>query len=272
MHKTTLARHAALALALSAALEGCGSDESSSGSTGGAGTGASATSASTGSATSTASSGATGGGGPGTGGAGGTGAGGGAPIGPRDLLALVGSCNVLAGSTQFKTDAGEASTVDICTLTGAVWWQADMDIDCDGGLSATCQNDPYYSPDTSASDSQGNPLDASTLPFVVVPLASNGFDFKNEGLELGSVVAVLYQGQLQYGILGDQGPKGVIGEASYAMADLFGIDPDPETGGVDSGVTYIAFTGANAVVTKNEDHAEAEQIGAARAAEVVQNN
>ncbi len=42
-------------------------------------------------------------------------------------------------------------------------------------------------------------------------------------------------------MVGDTGPDEIIGEASYATAKALGIDPDPETGGTDSGVTYIVF-------------------------------
>src|SRR4030095_12663776 len=132
-------------------------------------------------------------------------------VSAADLLALVDSCSVLPGSTKFKTDSRDAAPIDICVRPGARWWQPARDIACDGGQSAICQDDPYYLPDTAATDSQGNPLDASTLPFVVIPLPSNGFDSANEGIQLGSVCAVVYDGMLQYGVFGDKGPKGIIG-------------------------------------------------------------
>jgi hypothetical protein len=123
-----------------------------------------------------------------------------------------------------------------------------------------------------AVDSKGNPLDASTLPFVVVPGSSNGFNYKTAGLKLGSVVAVIYNDKIAYGILGDVGPTGILGEASYAMAQKLGINPSPTSGGVDSGVTYVAFTGAAAVVTKNEDAVQAVELGQSRAAEFIAGN
>jgi hypothetical protein len=191
---------------------------------------------------------------------------------PADLVALLSGCQQIAGTTKFANDSGGSKTVPLCKLTGAIWWKADLDVDCDGGQGAACKADPYYQPETSTVDSKGNPLDASTLPFVVVPLPSNGFDYKLNGLKLGSVAAVIYDGKILYGIIGDLGPKGVIGEASYAMAKKLGINPSPISGGVDSGVTYVAFTGATAIVTKKENAAEAAQIGQARAAAVVDAN
>ncbi|MDI1446269.1 glycoside hydrolase family 75 protein [Polyangium sp. 6x1] len=180
------------------------------------------------------------------------------------LAALLSNCQKLAGATELATDKGGAASIPICTLDGALWWTADMDIDCDGGQSAECKADPYYQRETATVDSTGKPLDASTLPFVVVPKASNGFDFKAQGLRMGSVVAVMYKGTIAYGILGDVGPAGILGEASYAMARRLGIPASPISGGVDSGVTYVAFTGDAAVVTKKEDAAEAARLGQAR--------
>lgn len=80
-------------------------------------------------------------------------------------------------------------------------------------------------------------------------------------MKLGSVIAVIYNGQVEYGVFGDEGPKAIIGEASYAMAQSLGINPDPSVGGVDSGVTYIAFTGAVAVAPKLEDHPATVKLG-----------
>ena len=174
----------------------------------------------------------------------------------------------------YATDSGLAPSIPICKLNGAVFWSADMDVDCDGKTTAQCNSntDPSYQNQTSATDSNNGPLDAAALPYVVIPLPSSRFDYGAGGLALGSVVAVLYNGQLQYGVFGDEGPSDIIGEASYAMAKSLGIDPDPATGGVDSGVTYIAFTGPTGVVGTIEDHAMAIQVGQTRAAELIAAN
>jgi Fungal chitosanase of glycosyl hydrolase group 75 len=185
------------------------------------------------------------------------------------LEALVRECAPLPGTTRFAKDAGAAATVSICALDGAVFWTADLDVDCDGGRSALCRRDPTYLRETSATDSRGRPLDAAKLPYVVIPLPSRRFDFRAAGLQLGSVVAVLYRGRMVFGVFGDEGPKGIIGEASFALAFELGIDPHPVSGGADDGVTYIAFTGPAGVVSANEDHAEAERIGLERAARLI---
>ena len=182
-----------------------------------------------------------------------------------DLLAKLATCARVGG--DYATDSGGTQDIAICGLTGAVYWKADLDVDCDGKMSTHCNlgTDPAYQNQTSATDSAGNPLDAATLPYVVVPLPSTRFDYGAAGLELGSVIAVIYNGHVEYGVFGDEGPTSIIGEASYAMAQLLGIDPDPSTGGADSGVAYIAFTGSAGVVPVIEDHAMATQLGIAKA-------
>src|SRR5512135_2943297 len=86
-----------------------------------------------------------------------------------ELLAKLATCNKVGG--DYATDSGGAQTISICGLTGAVFWKADLDVDCDGKMSAQCNinTDPAYQNQTSATDSAGNPLDAATLPYVVVP-------------------------------------------------------------------------------------------------------
>jgi len=200
---------------------------------------------------------------------------GGAPAPPlaSDLLAKMKSCTAVSSSPYAKS-SGASATVDVCGLKNAVYWNADLDVDCDGKSSTACSSatDPWYQSETAASDSKGDPLDAAELPYVVVPGVSSRWSYKSAGIAMGSVVAVIYDGKVEYGIVGDVGPTGAIGEASYAMAKRLGIDPNPKTGGIGSGVTYLVFTGTSGVVTKKEDHSEATAIGVARAKQFLAEN
>lgn len=180
-------------------------------------------------------------------------------ITPGDVLARLGACSRIGG--DYATDVGGTSNIPICQTDNVIWWTADFDIDCDGGRGAICMSDPDYLPDTSAVDSRGAPLDASTLPFIVIPLASTRFRYVDHGIRTGQVALVLYRDRMVYGIFGDAGPAAIIGEGSFAMAEALGIPSNPRTGGVDSGVTYLVFTGTAARVTRNEDHAEAVSVG-----------
>lgn len=181
------------------------------------------------------------------------------------LLGAITTCNVVGG--KYAMNGGGTPVVDICGLTGAVYWKADLDVDCDGKMTAKCNltTDPDYMSQTAATDSNGMALDAAALPFVVVPGVSTRWSYRTAGLKMGSVVAVIYGDHLEYGVLGDVGPVASIGEASYRMAELLTIDPDPRTGGTAAEVAYIAFTGPAAEVDVIEDHAMAVAIGIAHA-------
>jgi hypothetical protein len=183
----------------------------------------------------------------------------------QQLLAKLTSCNVIGG--PYAKDSGDPATVDVCGLPGAVWWISEMDVDCDGVMTTQCnlQTDPAYQNQTAATDSNGDPLDAAALPFVVVPGKSTRWDYRAAGLQMGSVFVVIYNDGLQYGVAGDVGPTALIGEASYRMAELLGIDPDPRTGGTDDPVAYIGFTGADAVVDPIEDPQRAVSLGIEKA-------
>lgn len=197
----------------------------------------------------------------------------GGPPSAADLLAKLGSCSAVSTS-KYATDDGQTPSVSICGLKNAVYWKADMDVDCDGKSTTACsaKTDPWYQDQTSATDSKGGFLDASALPYVVIPLPSSRFDYSKHGIQLGTVVAVIYNNKVEYGVFGDEGPDNIIGEASYAMAKSLGIDSNPDTGGVDTGVTYIVFTGSTGKVSKIEDHTQATTVGETRAAQLIREN
>ncbi len=247
-----------------------GTDAGSAGSGGSSGSGGTS---STGGAAGSTSGGS---GGTSTGGAAGSGGSGGqstAPPSASDLLALLKNCQQVS-TGLYSTDSNTSATVPVCQLNGAVYWRADMDVDCDGLTSTQCNSntDPWYQAQTAATDSQGKYLDAAKLPYVVVPGVSSRFSYKTAGLHFGSIIAVIYKGKVTYGVFGDIGPTSIIGEASYAMAASLGINPDPAVGGADSGVTYIAFTGQSGVAPVIEDHSATTTQGEQQASQLVQAN
>ncbi|MFG2283773.1 glycoside hydrolase family 75 protein [Streptomyces asoensis] len=181
-------------------------------------------------------------------------------VSAADLLAKVTSCSQIS-SGKYKTDDETSATVPVCGKNGAVFWKADMDIDCDGQRTSKCSEstDPWYQDDTAFHQSDGKPLRADTLPYVVVPSSSSIWNYGSAGIKGGGVVAVIYQNKVEYAVVGDTGPTKIIGEASYATAKALGIDPDPENGGTDSGVTYILFK--NSQVSPIESHSAAVSLG-----------
>src|SRR5438045_93975 len=145
----------------------------------------------------------------------------------------------------------------IYQLKGALYWVSDMDGDRDGlptagnGDKAT---DCCFMMDT-ALHANGHALAAAETPYVVIP---NNF----HGLDVGSIVAVIYSGKIQYAVIGDTGPPDIIGEASYATAEKLGINPSATDGGINGrSVTYIAFTGAGVSPKNAEDQAEINALG-----------
>ncbi|MFC9177515.1 MULTISPECIES: glycoside hydrolase family 75 protein [Streptomyces] len=184
-----------------------------------------------------------------------------APVSAEELLAEVRSCRQISRG-RYRTDANSPkATVPVCGTTDAVFWKADMDIDCDGRRTKVCnpETDPYFQSQTAFQTSRGKPLDSARLPFVVVPAPGRIWDYRKSGLTGGSVVAVIHKGQVRYAVIGDTGPTGIIGEGSYALAEELSIDPHPTTGGVASGVTYIAFKDSR--ISPIESRAKAESRG-----------
>ncbi|HEY6737979.1 MAG TPA: peptidoglycan-binding protein [Actinopolymorphaceae bacterium] len=154
----------------------------------------------------------------------------------------------------------------MCGKSGAVFWKADMDIDCDGKRTTQCNKntDPWFLPETACVESDGEYLDSAGLPFVVVPLPDSRWDHTTANIRCGTVVAVVYQDKVVYGVVGDKGPRGIIGEGSYELAERLGINPDPRVGGVGGRVVdYIFFPGT--VASPLEDQAQARSKGEAAA-------
>ncbi|HTA93693.1 MAG TPA: glycoside hydrolase family 75 protein [Polyangiaceae bacterium] len=187
------------------------------------------------------------------------------------LLALIAPCMQI--STGLLAPApGRTADVQVCGLSNAVFWTSELAVDCDGKTTTICnrQQDPQYNASTVGKDSMGNSLDASLVPYVEVPAQSTIFDYHAAGISMGSVAVVIYKDRLAYGVIGHEQASDVIGAASYAMAELLGIDPNPVTGGLETeDVTYFAFTGTSNVVPALEDETAATQLAKAAAAELV---
>ncbi|NKE56807.1 hypothetical protein FXN61_08140 [Lentzea sp. PSKA42] len=187
------------------------------------------------------------------------------------LLAKLTSCQQIS-SGKYRSDSGTAATIPVCGKNGAVWYKADMDIDCDGQPTAKCNKntDPWFQPDTAFHDSKGKPLVADKLPFVVVPSPSGTWDYRKFGIQGGGVVAIIYNNKVDYVVVGDTGPASIIGEASYASAVNLGINPNPKNGGTDGPVHYLYFK--NSKVSPIEDHGKAVSTGESLAQKFLNEN
>ncbi|MFF4029608.1 glycoside hydrolase family 75 protein [Streptomyces sviceus] len=181
-------------------------------------------------------------------------------VAAADLLARVRKCEPVSRG-RYRSDDGTAASIPVCGTRDAVFWKADMDIDCDGRPGPRCsrRTDPLFSDATAFQQSDGRYLSAERLPYIVVPAPSRIWDHRRHGVRGGAVAAVVYGDQVRYAVVGDVGPGHIIGEASYATAKALGIRPDPRGGGTPSGVTYIVFR--NTQVKPIEDHAAAVAMG-----------
>ncbi len=192
------------------------------------------------------------------------------------LLAKVAACKATALKGGFGPDG--PGSISIFACAGAAYWKADMDVDCDGIQTPPCNTDPQGQPQTSLVDIAPNgDIDPTLVPYFVIPLGKPETPwYTAHDIQLGQVGAVIYKGQVRYGIFADEAGGWFIGEVSYAMCQLFlgkpsgGKDPcDPIMGGIDpSEITYVTFTGAQNQVKGVDlyDHAKHTQVGATAAA------
>lgn len=125
-----------------------------------------------------------------------------------------------------------------------------MAIDTDGDIrdprrrASVIAHDRWHQNGT-ALNVAGRSLDPTVVPFVSVP---GGFPYARKG----DLVQVSYNGRSVWAVVGDVGPRGRFGEGSIALAEKLGINPDGNTGGAWSGVSY-AFPGLRAP-TQSQDN------------------
>jgi hypothetical protein len=172
---------------------------------------------------------------------------------------------------KFQADLDKPKNISMYSLTNAVFWTADMDIDCDGRKTAFCNK--KTDPDFQNQLSCGTDIAADETPYFVIPIGSPA-NSKNRGIQIGQVAAIIYKDRVAYAVFLDEcGIRTLIGEASCATARLLGIDPDPKTGGTDDPVTYLVFTGPSGRISDPKqyaDHALAAAIGVRRAKQLLQ--
>lgn len=187
-----------------------------------------------------------------------------------ELRAAVDSCDKQLSDGEYAKDEEGSAEIPVCQSGDSVHWKADFDVDCDGQPTDVCNEDtdPAFQPETAFPQSDGDPLIAAKLPYIVVPSSSDIWDYTSADIDGGTVAAVTYEDKVVYAVVGDTGPDSIIGEGSYALADELGIDPDPSTGGVDGAVVdFILFPGT--VSDPIEDHAKATAAGEAAASKLV---
>ncbi|KAK0766384.1 hypothetical protein N5P37_000107 [Trichoderma harzianum] len=180
-------------------------------------------------------------------------------------------------ATGFYSSDGDGGTTSYCgdhlADYGIVYLQgtngrlANMDIDCDGiqggpaddgrcGDSGDTQDITAFADTVRGYGTGQRDLDANAHPYVVFGNEGSGnwdtWDPQSVGVEPLSVMAVVCNNQLIYGVWGDtngdDGDFPVVGEASISLATAcFGNSINGNNGHDQTDVLYIAFTGSSAV-------------------------
>ncbi|GAA5850453.1 hypothetical protein JCM3766R1_006566 [Sporobolomyces carnicolor] len=145
-----------------------------------------------------------------------------------------------------------------------VWWMSNMDVDCDGAPSTEgiCEGDGSYFELTAYTDSEGKPINALTVPYVVMN-QGDGFDPAKVGVEPLSVVAVICGegGKLTFGIWADTNALGSMGEASVNLARIcFGDIINGNYGHGEPDVLYVAFPGSKEDTVPSKLGADLDEI------------
>ncbi|KXH25221.1 fungal chitosanase [Colletotrichum simmondsii] len=143
---------------------------------------------------------------------------------------------------------------------------ANMDVDCDGeqaggdgrcGSSTDTQSETTFRNQLRSYGTGRRDLNASVHTYVV--FGNEGtksgwptFNPEKHGVKPLSVIAVVCNNKLLYGIWGDtngdDGPQAMVGEASISLATAcYGNSINGNSGHDDNDVLYIAFTGDDAV-------------------------
>ncbi|KAI1769332.1 glycoside hydrolase family 75 protein [Hypoxylon sp. FL1150] len=180
------------------------------------------------------------------------------------------------GDNSFSYCGDHLEDSRIIYIQGSNGALANMDIDCDGtqGSAADdgrCGNSGDTQSITSFADTvkgygEGvDDLDANIHPYVVFGNVGSkpgytSFDPQKYGIEPLSVIAVVCNNKVIYGVWGDEngddGEKSVVGEASISLATAcFGESMTGDNGHDQDDVLYIAFTGSDAVPGKNANWA-----------------
>ncbi|RFU78358.1 chitosanase csn1 [Trichoderma arundinaceum] len=146
----------------------------------------------------------------------------------------------------------------------------NMDIDCDGANNSAgdCSNDPSGQGETAFKDSVQNfgieDLDANIHPYVVFGNegANPSFAPQDHGLEPLSVMAIVCNNQVFYGIWGDTNGFTSTGESSISLGKLCfpneGLTGD--NGHDQKDVLYIGFVGEPAANDANWSAGSTEEF------------
>ena len=110
--------------------------------------------------------------------------------------------------------------------SGAIYIDADMDVDADGSPRARtidpCCGQLQTAFNFPNQTGQAQYVNAEVVPYVVLPgnnkRVSERF-YRQMGLQVGDIAAVIYKDRIEFALFADVGPVDKIGEGSIALAE-----------------------------------------------------
>ncbi len=174
------------------------------------------------------------------------------------IKARMTSGNQVNSSPHLNTMRHSQSVNVYQVVPGVFAFSSGMAIDTDG---SDPDPDPDHQGQTTWQTSDGRYLGAHHVPYYVLgDVCYDGrspckwFFYEDRDVSALQFALVFYNGKVIGAVFGDtQGPPGgdarELGEASVRTAELLGIDGSGTSGGVDSGVTYVVFSGSQWVLT-----------------------
>ena len=143
---------------------------------------------------------------------------------------------------------GLTSMVKIHTLEGlhvAFWSESKLDLDTDGRKDAGIRYEPTHQ-DATSLDPAGAWLSSNEINYLVLP---GGFDHRHDGVHLGCLATVLYDGHIAHAVVADVGPAAKFGEGSIALHRALGFERIRDGRildcGIDGGVSILLYLHSN---------------------------
>ncbi|BGP11477.1 hypothetical protein JCM10049v2_007384 [Rhodotorula toruloides] len=160
--------------------------------------------------------------------------------------------------TNGKGKSGTRYCGDKKDAPKMVWWQSNMDVDCDGSnKKGPCSNDGSFQGQTAFQDKSGKDIDAQ---YVVID-QDKDFDPTKFGVQPLSVVAVVCGGKLTFGIWADTNALGDMGEVSVYLAQVcFGTGMNGDAGYDNPDVLYVAFPGEKSETVPSKEGKDLNEI------------
>lgn len=144
---------------------------------------------------------------------------------PKPALARLGKiADLLPYATPINRRFGGGKKI-LRLPNGALFIDAGLNVDADGSPRVREIDPDYGQVPTSLSfdDEEGQRqwVDAEQVPYIVLPLKF----YKDMGVQLGDVAAVIWKKRVVFAIFADEGPQNLLGEGSVALTEKLGFDP-----------------------------------------------